>query len=327
MKRVLFTGGSSFTGAWFARALAAAGFEVVLLGRRRAALRDRDAQARLEALVPGLRRIDGVPFGCRSMLRWLEREAPFDLLCLHGATVGDHRAHSFDAIAATAADTQALDQVLELMCARGLGAVLHTGSLFEADEGCGERPLRAFSPYGLAKTLTWHVVRHACERRGLTLGKFVIGSPFGPYHKPGLCRSFVDAWLAGDIPLLRRPHLLRDHQPVELLAEAYSRFAARLYEASGTLRLVPTCYAESLELFAERLAREMRPRLGRPCRFRIADAPEPDDEPRIRFGLDPASSLVPEFDYDAAWDRLAEWHLATRHGNPGCAPGREGVPA
>ncbi|GBD43046.1 hypothetical protein HRbin40_00509 [bacterium HR40] len=314
MMRVLFTGGSSFTGAWFARALARAGCSVLLLGRREDPARDPEERERLAALVPHLRRIDGVPFGCEAMLRVIEQEPPFDLLCLHGATVGDHRAPGFDALAAATADTHGLDRVLDLLAARGLRAVLHTGSLFEADEGAGEKPLRPFSPYGLAKTLTWQVVRFACERRSLTLGKFVIGHPFGPYQKPGLCRSLLEAWLAGQPAVLRQPRLLRDHLPVELLAEAYARFAVSLVSARGTVRLVPTCYAEPLQVFAERLAREMQPRLGRPCRFIAADPPEPSSEPRIRFGLDPASVLVPGFDYEGAWDRLAAWAIE-RYGN------------
>lgn len=315
MMRVLFTGGSSFTGAWFARSLADAGFEVVLFGRSRHAARDPEARARLEQLLPDLRRIDGAPLGSPAMLRALEREAPFDLLCLHGAAVGDHRDPHFDALAAAAADTRGLGGILDRMRARGLRAVVWTGSLFEADEGCGERPLRAFSAYGLAKTLGWQIVRHACETRGITLGKFVVGSPFGPFQKPGLCRELIEAWLAGRVPVLRRPGLLRDHVHVELLATLYAGFARELAGGRGTSRLVPSCYAEPLAAFAERLAREMRPRLGRPCRFLPADPPEPGDEPHMRFGLESVAALAPDFDWNAAWDRLAAWHLARARGD------------
>lgn len=308
--RVLFTGGSSFTGAWLARGLADAGFEVVLFGRRRHAARDMEARLRLEQLLPDLRRIDAAPLGSPAMLRALEREAPFELLCLHGAAVGDHRDPDFDALAAAAIDTRGLGLVLDRMARRGLRAVLWTGSLFEADEGCGERPLRAFSAYGLAKTLSWHIVRHACESRGITLGKFVIGNPFGPFQKPGLCRDFIESWLAGRVPVLRRPKLLRDHIHVELLSIIYARFARELLGRCGTAKLVPSCYAEPLAAFVERLAREMRQRLGCPCRFLPADPPDPTDEPQMRFGLESVTQFVPDFDWDAAWDRLAAWHLA-----------------
>jgi hypothetical protein len=35
--------------------------------------------------------------------------------------------------------------------------IVLTGSVFEADEGLGESPLRAFSPYGLSKTVTGQI--------------------------------------------------------------------------------------------------------------------------------------------------------------------------
>lgn len=307
--RALFTGASSFTGAWFAHALAEAGFEVVLVGRRRDEERDFASRERLARLLPGLRREEPAPFGSPAFLRLLQREPPFDLLCLHGAAVGDHRDPAFDPLAAAAVDTRGIGAVLDAMAPRGLRAVLHTGTLFEADEGCGERPLRAFSPYGLARSLAWQIVRHACESRGVTLGKFVVGNPFGPFQKPGLCRELVDSWLRGEVPLVRQPALLRDHAHVELLADIYAGFARRLCELHGTVRLVPSCYAEPIGVFVERLAREMRERLGLPCRFVRAERPVACDEPRMRFGVDSAATLAPGFDFAAAWDRLASWHL------------------
>ena len=139
--------------------------------------------------------------------------------------------------------------------------------MFEADEGEGEAPLRAFNPYGLAKTVTWHHLRFAAERRGLTVGKFVVPVPFGPLEKEGFTAGLIRAWLRDEVAVVRRPRLVRDHVPVRFLAGAYVRFARLLAVRRGTLRASPGCFALPLAGFARKLAAAMRPRLGLGCRF------------------------------------------------------------
>ncbi len=322
--RILFTGASSFTGAWFARALRARGAELVLACRGSRASWSALQRVRLASLGEDVEIHTGCPFGSRRFLALIERRGPFDLLALHGAQVGDHRDPRFDVERATAANIRGLDAVLDRLQRRQPPALLVTGSLFEADEGEGERPLRAFNAYGLSKTLTWQVLRFAAERRGLTIGKFTLGNPFGVYEKPNLCSALARAWMAGETAFLRQPDLVRDHAPVDLLAEAYARFATTLPGRRGTLRLNPSCFAESLLAFVDRFAAAMRPRLARPCRFRAASHPEPCGEPRVRINTDPLPALVPGWDFAASWDRLAAWYRETCGGEVTALPALAG---
>lgn len=310
--RILFTGASSFTGAWFVHALAEAGAEVIALRRGRWAEDDAARRQRLRWLDGRCRVIEGCPFGSAPFLEALRDVGRFDLLCHHGAEVGDHRRLDAEALAAAAANTRGIERVVEAIMARGCGALLLTGSVFEADEGRGEPPLRAFSPYGLAKTLTWHVFRYHAERHGLTLGKFVIASPFGPLDKPGLVRSLIETWRQGGTAVIRRPQLVRDHLQVQLLAGAYARFAADLPARRGTLRQVPSQFPERLDRFAARLAAALGPRLGWACRFAAADPPEPSEEPLARRGSTPLVRLVPDLDPERAWDETV---CCWRHGD------------
>jgi nucleoside-diphosphate-sugar epimerase len=309
--RVLLTGASSFTGAWFVNALIERDCEVV------AALRGPDHPGgrsprarRLDLLRDRCLLVPEAPFGSPEFLELVRREAPFDLLCHHGAEVGDHRRGDFDIDAAVAADTRGVEAVLDALEAAGCRALLHTGTVFEADEGDGERPLRAFSPYGLAKTLTWHRIRFAAERRGLALGKLVVASPFGPLEKEGLTAALMRAWLNGITPRLRRPRLVRDQVPVALLADAYARLAERLPGSRGTLRVAPSGFAEPLGVFARRLAEAMRPRLRRPCEIVCSDPPEAADEPMVRKGLEPLPELRDPAAVAALWDSYAAYWRA-----------------
>ncbi len=327
--RVVLTGASSFTGFWFVHALRAHGAELVLPLARGSQEGDHERRRRIADLtrLDGVAIISAAPFGSDRFLDLLRAHAPFDLLACHGARVGDHRAVDFDVLEALRANTRALPQVLEIAREAGCRAILLTGSVFEAGEGLGYGNSRPFNPYGLSKTLTWHLFRDEVERRGLTLGKFTITAPFGPHEKPNLCRHLVETWLRGGEPELRHPHLLRDHIPVDLLAEAYARFAFALPARRGTHRLVPSCFAESLAAFAHRLAAEMRMRLDRPCGFRTADPPQPSAEPLARLGEHPVADLVPGWDFARSFDRLAEHYLRRSAAPPSRPAERLEVPA
>lgn len=307
--RVLLTGASSFTGAWFANALLERDCEVV------AALRGPDEPGgargprarRLGLLRERCELVPDAPSGSLAFLDLIRQGGPFDLLCHHGAEVGDHRRADFDVDAAVATDSRSVEAVLDALEGAGCRAVLYTGTVFEADEGEGERPLRAFSPYGLAKTLTWHRLRFAAERRGMALGKLVVASPFGPLEKDGLTAALMRAWISGITPRLRRPRLVRDQVPVALLAEVYGRLAERLPGSRGTVRATPSGFAEPLGAFARRLAEAMRPRLRRPCEIVCSDPPEAADEPLVRKGLEPLPELRDPAAVAALWDAYAAY--------------------
>jgi UDP-glucose 4-epimerase len=306
MIRVLFTGASSFTGTWFVRALAERGVEVIAPCRSRLADGDADRRRWLASIAGSCRLVESCPFGSEPFLELVRAVGPIDLFCHHGTKSGDHRDPSLDVLDAVAAHTAAIEPTLDALMAAGCRTLLLTGTVFEADEGLADPPAGACSPYGLAKTLIWQVFRHHAERRGLTLGKLVIASPFGPLEKPGLARHLATSWCQGRTPVLRCPQLVRDHLQVPLLAAAYARFALDLPgRRSGTHRLTPSQFAEPLGRFADRLAGALSPRLRRPCRFTCAAPPEPTDEPARRCGLDPLERLVPDLDPDEAWDAYA----------------------
>src|SRR5205807_9363312 len=108
---------------------------------------------RVRALNSVAEIVEETPFGSERFLD-LAEAGGFALLCHHAARVGDYRSPDFDIAGAVAENTYNLRQVLDALGRGGLAAVLLTGSVFEQDEGAGETPLVAFSPYGLSKGLT-----------------------------------------------------------------------------------------------------------------------------------------------------------------------------
>jgi UDP-glucose 4-epimerase len=304
--KILFTGGSSFTGMWFIRELAAAGHEVAAVFRRRVdeyadAIRRRRAAMGIEVCRP----VYGCSFGDDRFLA-LIGEGGWDLLCHHAADVTNYKSPDFDTVAALANNTRNLAAVLAALKAAGGRRVMLSGTFFEGGEGAGSQGLPDFSPYGLSKALTAQVFRFECARAGVGLGKFVIPNPFGPYDEPKFPGYLLKNWLAGATPNCSSPAYVRDNIHVTLLAKAYARFAGQV-PAEGFARTNPSGYAESQGAFTLRLAEEMRPRLGLPCRVELkkqVDFPEP----RVRINTEPVDADAVGWDESAAWDEMARFY-------------------
>src|ERR1051326_8278905 len=125
------------------------------------------------------------PFGGEAFLdRVRSTPGGLDVLCHHGAEVGDYRSPDFDPYRAAATNLFRLPEVMRALKDRGCGRLVLTGSVFEQNEGAGSAPLRAFSPYGLSKGLTATAAEFYAGREGVTFEKFVIPNPFGPYEEP-----------------------------------------------------------------------------------------------------------------------------------------------
>jgi UDP-glucose 4-epimerase len=305
--KILFTGASSFTGLWFVRELAAAGHEVTTIFRYRTDEYP-DLVRRKRVALGGevCRPVYGCSFGDAAFLA-LIREGNWDLLCHHAADVTDYKSPHFDAVAALQNNTRNLLAVIEALKAAGCGKMVLTGTVFEGGEGAGSQGLPDFSPYGFSKALTARVFQFYCSRAGLSLGKFVIPNPFGPYEEPRFTAYLMKNWLAGATPACSSPAYIRDNIHVSLLAKVYAQFTGDLADVPGFTKINPSGYAESQGAFTLRLAGEMRRRLNIPCLVELkkqTDFPEP----RVRINTDFPDTEALGWNESTAWDDLAHYY-------------------
>jgi nucleoside-diphosphate-sugar epimerase len=305
--RILFTGGSSFTGTWFIRELAAAGHQITATFRHDAeAYPDEVRRSRVELAVQSCRPVFGVSFGDERFLA-LAKEPGWDLLGHHAADVTNYRSMGFDPVAALRNNANNLPAVLDALRDSGCGKVLLTGSVFENGEGAGSQGLPDFSPYGLSKTLTSQTFRYYCGRAAMHLGKFVISNPFGPFEEPRYTSYLMKSWFQGATPRCNNPAYVRDNIHVSLLAKTYVAFAEGLPATAGFSRIGPSGYPESQGAFTLRLAAEMRPRLRLPCPVELkAQAEFP--EPRVRINVDIPDARALGWNESAAWDEMARYY-------------------
>jgi UDP-glucose 4-epimerase len=305
--RILFTGASSFSGFWFVKTLAAAGHEIVcpVTGEieRYAGIR----RQRVEKLKSLCRLVPNAPFGSENFLK-LTRAEHFDQLCHHAADVTNYKSADFDTQAALRNNTHNLSAVLAALRERGLKSVVLTGTYFEAGEGAGSEPLRAFSPYGVSKTLTFETFQSHCRAAGLPLGKFVISNPFGPLEEPRFTAFLMNNWKAGKPAGVKTPDYLRDNIHVDLLAAVYGQFVSRAATMkNGLIKTNPSGYVENQGRFAQRVAREVRARTGWACELELAKQ-EDFSEPLNRANTESAVKLAPDWNEQKAWDTFAEFY-------------------
>lgn len=303
--RVLLTGASSFTGYWFARELGAAGHQVV------APLRGAEGSyagvrgERVRELGHCAEIVWQCPFGEQRFLELIGTQN-FDLLCHHAARVTDYRSPDFDVVAALAENTRELPKVLRAMRGSLRGMVL-TGSVFEAEEGAGNAPLRAFSPYGVSKGLTAAVAAYWCAILNIPLGKFVIPNPFGPLEEPRFCAFLINTWRSGKVAEVRTPRYVRDNIHVSLLAKAYASFAQATASGPAFRRASPSGYVESQGAFAQRFAAEMGPRLRLDAKVALMEQSD-FSEPMVRINTEPAADANAGWAETKAWDDIASFY-------------------
>jgi UDP-glucose 4-epimerase len=310
--KILITGGSSFTGYWFIKELAAAGHEIFATFTKTGAdqydaLRARRVKESIKHCTP----VWNCAFGDDVFLKLIKQEKGWDLLCHHAAFVQDYKSIDFDVMAAAEANTHHLKKVLTQLVDVKCGQVLLTGSVFEPDEGMGEQPLRAFSPYGLSKGFTAEIFRFWCQQLGATLTRFVIPNPFGAFEEKRFTAYLINSWLNDKTPAVNTPDYVRDNIHVSLLAKAYRQFAEEIAAGAIRTQLNPCGYIESQGAFAQRLATEMKPRLGKPCEFALARQTV-FDEPRTRVNFDQPDIAALGFDEHNAWNQMAEFYLQSQ---------------
>ena len=190
---------------------------------------------------------------------------------------------------------------------KGCGRLVLTGSFFEANEGAGSAPLRAFSPYGLSKTLTAAAAQFYADREGFTFEKFVIPNPFGPYEEPRFTAYLVKTWLAGETARVQTPRYVRDNIHVSLLAKAYAAFVGASPAPGTVRRLNPSLYPESQGAFAERVRREAAAKLHLPCGLELGAQTE-FPEPPVRINTDLVDAETLGWSEVQAWDELVAYY-------------------
>lgn len=301
--KILLTGASSFTGAWFAATLAQGGHAVTATLQGRAVDYAPLAAARIAMMrEAGVELAEGISYGNEAWFALIGKG--WDLLGYHGADVRDYRSPDFDVQRAVAENTAGLGETLDRAKRAGIGRIVYTGTVAEPGEGDGEAPERAMSPYGLSKYLTWEILLAEARAAGVALGKFVIPNPFGRFEQERYCSYLLGCWAKGEAAQVRTPDYVRDNIPVDKLARAYADFARLAPGDPQANACRPSGYTGSQGAFTARFAREIGTRLALETPFELLDQTD-FSEPLTRINRD---AVAPDWDEGRFWDDLADYY-------------------
>lgn len=306
--KILFTGASSFTGYWFIKELTEAGHEIKAIFTHDSLESYQGIRHdRVFEVLKYCEPIWNCRFGDEKFFKVIT-ENNFDVFCHHAAFMNDYKSQDFNFIEALKANTININNILNSLKEKGCNSIILTGSVFEYDEGIGEKPLKAFSPYGLSKGLTHNVFQYFTDYHKIKYGKFVIPNPFGPYEDPRFTTFLINQWKEKKIPVIRTPKYVRDNIHVSLLAKTYLYFVEKVFNSNeAMLRINPSGYVETQGDFAKRFSFEIGKRLNINTELKMANQKE-FMEPIIRINYDPVSTLFKEWDEKKAWDELAEYY-------------------
>lgn len=304
--RILFTGASSFTGMWFVKALVQAGHSVIAPLKNAESAYEGLRKTRISEISTFADVRYSIPYGSKEFDNLLQNES-FDLFCHHAADVTNYKSPDFDAVSALNNNVGNISSVLDNLKEKGCNRILLTGSIFEQNEGAGSDDLRAVSPYGLSKGLTSEVFKYYADIKGMSLGKFVIPNPFGPFEEFRFTSFLLKNWVEEKEVNVSQPAYVRDNIHVSLLAKAYANFANQLPNTKGFLKLNPSGYPESQGAFTSRFANEMRSRLELSCAFTLSHQTE-FPEPKVRLNTDLLDFNLLNWDEKSAWDELAAYY-------------------
>lgn len=306
-RRVLLTGATSFTGAHIARAFCDAGFEVAAtLTGRLADYSDAVVQRRREHSK--VREwVENAPFGSPRLLDFLKNNS-IDVFVNHGASIKGYRQPDFDYLASVKNAVENLRQVVDATAKAGCKRWIHSGSIFEADEGeaglVAAPAAEAMSIYGIAKSMVWQPLRFYVVGAGLALSKVVIPNPVGTFENVDrLIPIFAGQWKTGKLPSLRTPQLVRDNVPAPWLASVYVNEAEVTATSSLPRVRRPSAYALSNEAFLQLVARNFGKEWGKELSFE--SAPQAVSEPLRRVNVEPAPELMNPEVREAFWKEWA----------------------
>jgi UDP-glucose 4-epimerase len=303
--KILLTGGSSFTGYWFAKTLAERGHQLTLTFTkdRKDYTGLRGQRVELLQKSSSVNCLWNYSFGTEQFLGLLDQG--FDAVGHHGAYVEDYKSLSFDVGRAVAENANHCQEFMIRAKQTGLKKIILTGSVFEANEGSGSDPLVAFSPYGLSKTFTWETFRYWAWKQRIPLTKFVIPNPFGPYEEPRFCNYLVQNWAKGIIPSVKTPDYVRDNIHVDLMACCYA--VAVEEKGEGIKSFNPSGYKSTQKEFTQKFALEIGKRLGIAHEVKF-DVQDNFDEPLDRINTSPAVDMCSTWKEEKAWDQLADYY-------------------
>jgi UDP-glucose 4-epimerase len=314
--KILFTGVSSFTGFHFVNQLAQnKQFEIHAILSNKIDDYTGLKKQRISLINSNVIIHENIQFGDDTFLELVKKSSiNFDALCCHGAFVENYNSPEFDICKALSLNARNISQVLRYFKEGGGKILVHTGSIFEPNEGVCDQNANAFNPYGLSKHFTNQLLEYHSYRYDLSFGKFVIPNPFGKHEEPRFTNYLFNCWFKNETPLVKTPKYIRDNIPIDLLAVSYVDFVKKIMsthqinEISQNHKINPSGYVESQGQFTERIVKRLNVKYNMQLAVNFHDQVD-FDQPISRFNQTNLFELYPGWNENSFWDDYLDFYM------------------
>ena len=308
-KRILLTGGSSFTGFWFARRLVESGFSVCCPLPNDKRSYEGIKKRRLDTLAETVDLFYNIPFGSVEFINLLDGH--FENLCLHGAFVKGYQNNDFGFGKAVGQNLNEIDRVFEKAKQNGCLGIIWTSSIFEdavnTDEEFSKGSALPWFKYALSKKISYLSAREIALNSGLSFLRYIIPNPFGPYEDKKLTFHIIKSLHLGNDVSLKTPYYIRDMIHVEHLASDYVRCIQSLDGLCESSTNRPSEYPLSIMEFATILCEEYNKRYGSNHKV-IKSEQENHKEPAKMFNNQKGRLSLPDYDDAKSWDHIFQYY-------------------
>ncbi len=317
--KILLTGATSFTGAHIGRSLVDRGWEVwaTLTQTLDETRNDPQRLARMEfSKIKNW--VSNSSLGSPAFEKLLV-ENKFKVWINHGAPISGYRKMDFNYSKSALESLQGVEKNLKIFSQGGGGLLIHTGTIFEPNEGCEtpglEGASEALSPYGISKNWVWQATRFWAQKENVNTTKIIIPNPIGAFeNQDRLLPVFAKSWKAGaSLPTLRGGNLVRDNLPASWLAEVYADEVAIHLKSFGPTRQTrirrPSGFVLKQKDFLEMAIKNFR-EINPKIKFDYKLDESPVDDVAERFNLEPVEELLKPHSQKEFWDDYSSYLLS-----------------
>ena len=251
MKKILFTGLSSFTGFYFVNHLSKYKNNKIfctLSNKKRGYAFLKKKRINLISKKKNVNLIFNVRFGDKKFIDLVNKKR-FDILCFHHAhTKNYNNDKKFKLKKSLNKNLNNIDELFKFI--KSKSKIIITNTIFQKIPSRNYKPI---NNYGISKSISYEKIKNLCKIHNINYKSFFIPNPWGIYEEKKLHYYLFKNWLKNKEAIVKFPNYVRDNIHIEKLSKAYldvvnSRSKKKEYFPSG--------YCSSNKVFIEALKKE-----------------------------------------------------------------------
>jgi len=251
MRKILFTGLSSFTGFYFINQLSNNKNNKIfcILSKNK---KDYDffkkKRISLISKKKNVNLIFNVKFGDKKFINLLSKEK-FNFLCFHHAyTKNYNNDKKFNFKKSLKENLNNVDELFKYINKKS--KIIITNTIFQK---IPKKNYKSINNYGVSKELTYEKLKKLCNFHKIKYKSFFITNPWGIYEEKKLHYYLIENWLKNKEVIIKFPNYIRDNIHIEKLSKEYQKV---INSKSEKKEYFPSGYCSSNKVFIEALRKE-----------------------------------------------------------------------